>query len=365
MSFYENRFYKNFFWIELFMHGLYRRIFSKTPIFLTFFITSRCNAKCKHCFYQNRINSEGKNELNLEEIEKISKSMDRIDYLYLTGGEPFLRKDLSEIAYLFYKNNKSKLIVLPTNGYFTKDIYSETKKILERCVSSLIVIQLSIDGIKKLHDNIRGINGAYNNLIETYHKLYELQKTHKNLIINFTLTFSKENQDCALDVYNFLKDNFKFNNFGLCLIRGKVDSRLKGISISKYGEAINEIINSKSSGMKGFNCLFHWLIKKRRKVFYDTICDTYITKKRQLNCTAGSYNAVIDEKGDVYSCELIEKKMGSLREQNHDFKKIWFSEEAQKIRNVIKKGKCYCTHESNISLNLTFSLKMLRGMLKI
>ena len=354
MSFYENKFSKNFFWVKLFMHGLYRKNFTKTPIFLTLFVTSRCNERCKHCFYLDKINSKQKNELNLGEIEKISLSMDNIDYLYLTGGEPFLRKDLSEIAYFFYKNTKAKLITIPTNGYFTEMIYTETKKILDKCEKSLIILQLSVDGIHEDHDRIRS-KGAFNNLIKTYYRLYELQKGYRNLIITFNLAFSKENQHSALEVFNFMKNNLKFNNFGTTLIRGNVEEGLKDISIDKYKELVNEITDSENDNIKGWNCLFHWIIKKRRRVFYDMISNVHINKKRQFDCSAGSHNATIYEEGNTHSCELINKKMGSLRDNNYDFKKVWFNEEAQKIRNYIKKRKCYCTHESNMWLNVNFS----------
>ena len=360
MPYYKNRLNKNIFWIKLFVNGLYRRIFTKTPIYLTFFVTSRCNAKCKHCLYQHKLNRNKKNELNLKEIEKISRSMDGIDELLLTGGEPFLRKDLSEIAYLFYKNNKSPIIRIPTNGYFTETIYKETKKILKKCVKSLILINLSIDGIYEDHDRIRGIEGSFNNLIKTYNKLYELQKRYSNLIINFNFIFNKKNQNRAIATYDFIKDNLKVNNFSLSLIRGNVNGLLKDVSMIKYKKIVNQIINSENENIRGFDCLFHWIIKKRRKVFYDVIYNTYVNRKRFLNCTAGTYNAIIDEEGNVYPCESLYRKMGSLRGNNYNFKKVWFNEESQKIRKFIEKGECYCTCEPYISMSLNLSLKWLK-----
>jgi len=231
---------------------------------------------------------------------------------------------------------------------------------LKKCKKSLVLIQMSIDGIYKNHDRIRGIDNSFNNLIKTYNRLYELQKEYGNLIIDFSFTFSKENQNHAISTYNFIKKNLKFNNFGLTLIRGDVDVRLKDISMVKYKEIVNQIINSENENIKGFGGLFHWLIKKRRKLFFDTVYTTYITKKRQLNCTAGSYNAVIDEEGNVYPCELLNKKTGSLRYDNYDFKKVWFSKEAKDIRRFVKKKDCYCTCEPYISISLNLSLKLFK-----
>ena len=47
------------------------------PIYLTYFVTSRCNLQCQHCFYWDSLNKI-KNELNLEEIEKFSKELKEI-----------------------------------------------------------------------------------------------------------------------------------------------------------------------------------------------------------------------------------------------------------------------------------------------
>ena len=64
----------------------------------THFVTSVCNARCAHCFYP--INA-GKNELTLEEIEKLTRTLPPIRLLLIGGGEPFLRRDLPEIIRLY------------------------------------------------------------------------------------------------------------------------------------------------------------------------------------------------------------------------------------------------------------------------
>ena len=39
--------------------------------------------------------------------------------------------------------------------------------------------------------------------------------------------------------------------------------------------------------------------------------------------------------GDIYPCELlIDRKLGNVRDAGYDFKKIWFSEEAEEARHV-------------------------------
>ncbi len=71
------------------------------------------------CFYSEYLNRENVNLVTLDEIEKISKSLPGLLHLILTGGEPFLRSDIEEIAGVFYKNSGTKSISIPTNGFFT------------------------------------------------------------------------------------------------------------------------------------------------------------------------------------------------------------------------------------------------------
>src|SRR5512135_1713176 len=70
---------------------------------IIFFVTSACNLRCSHCFYWQNLNRQ--EDLRLEEIEKISLNLPSFSRLLISGGEPFLRKELPDIIRLFYKNN--------------------------------------------------------------------------------------------------------------------------------------------------------------------------------------------------------------------------------------------------------------------
>src|SRR5918998_642509 len=79
-----------------------------------FFITSRCNARCETCFYHEELNRPG--DLTFAEIERVSRTMPPITDLWLSGGEPTLRHDASEIIDLFVRNNGVRRLIIPTNG---------------------------------------------------------------------------------------------------------------------------------------------------------------------------------------------------------------------------------------------------------
>ena len=85
----------------------------------THFVTSVCNARCAHCFYP--INA-GKNELTFDEIDRLTRTLPPIRLLLIGGGEPFLRRDLSEVVRLYFDRTKFFTCSIPTNGFGPDEI---------------------------------------------------------------------------------------------------------------------------------------------------------------------------------------------------------------------------------------------------
>ena len=120
------------------------------PVHLILFITDHCNAKCGHCFYWENLN-QGES-LNTDHIEKISRAMGELVWLDISGGEPFLRKDIDQICHRFLDYNQAKFINIPTNAIQTDVIGNRSKEFLRTPTHSGLNIALSIDGIGENHD---------------------------------------------------------------------------------------------------------------------------------------------------------------------------------------------------------------------
>ncbi len=73
------------------------------PLHLIFFITNLCDFACQHCFLiaNGELNNKSRQMMTLDEIEKIARSVPSLAALSLTGGEPFLRKDYTDIVRCF------------------------------------------------------------------------------------------------------------------------------------------------------------------------------------------------------------------------------------------------------------------------
>ena len=79
----------------------------------------------------------------------------------LTGGEPFARKDIVEIAKLYIKNSTVQSIYITTNGSLPDRVESFAKKITDFEKNVELTFQISIDDFPEKHDKVRKINNLF------------------------------------------------------------------------------------------------------------------------------------------------------------------------------------------------------------
>lgn len=324
------------------------------PEQITFFVTNECNLRCQHCFFWKKLGETDK-ELSLEEIEKISKTVGQLGFLSLTGGEPFLRKDLPEIAALFCRHSGVLRLSIPTNGVLTETVIEATEKILKKAEATVIV-KVSLDALGKDHDRIRGRKGSFEKAVRTYRELKKLKRTHRRLRVGVLMTIFSLNQKKIDRLYDFVRTELKPDHVGLNLVRGDLrDNKLKGVSLEDYQRLYQRILADSSRKR------FFYLYKKKA---FDLLLRTVKEDRWQTDCFAGTLSGVIYANGDVFPCESLNKRIGNLRNFDGDFKKLWLSERAEQIRDLIKKSKCFCRHECNLPLNIFFNFQSWPGLLK-
>jgi len=307
-----------------------------SPPFLVLFINSICNMKCEHCFYWTSLNK--KDDLSLDELIKLSRSMGKIENLNLSGGEPFLRKDFAEVCQQFIRHNGVRQIYVPSNGYFTDRTIKQISKTLEEPDLELFVIELSLDGMPEFHDTFRVARNSFRKAMETYDALVELQKQDPRLRIHCISTATDKNMEQIKQLTTYLYERCPdMDHHNLAIIRGdRKNPSLEGPGLEQY-EALYDYVKR--------------LWSPREKGRYGSIVEPMlqwakvetIRQKRQVvPCRAGRLSAVVYANGDVSVCE-IHKPLGNLREQS--FSEIWNSEAAQKLRKSVNAGDCYCTTE--------------------
>src|SRR6516164_2056090 len=120
-----------------------------------FFVTSVCNAKCRTCFYWEELNRRG--DLTWDEIQTLARSMPPFTDLWLSGGEPMLRPELTAILHLFYEVNGVRWVNLPTNGLLPERTAEWAQRILEENPELKLDLNVAMDGLYEVQDSIRAV----------------------------------------------------------------------------------------------------------------------------------------------------------------------------------------------------------------
>ena len=306
------------------------------------------------CFYwQNISKHDTKLELNLEEFEKISKKLGKLLQLSLTGGEPFLREDLVEITKIYVKNTDPMIVTIPTNGLMPEKISSTAEKILKTCSNTFFRFSISIDGIGALHDSIRGVKGNFEKIKDTYSRLNKLKSKYNNFNIDMGTVISKYNQDNVENVFHYVEDNFKVDNHYFALARG--DTRLKNAKdtdIEVYKKMITyKRDQEKITEKRPFSSIFREVFELNTEILLEIISQNRMV----IPCVAGKNMLIVSESGDLFPCEILNMKIGNLRDYDYDAGIMIKTEKAKEIRKYIGGKKCFCTFECAINASIIFN----------
>ncbi|MDY6833459.1 MAG: radical SAM protein [Chloroflexota bacterium] len=310
----------------------------KLPINLTVSVTYKCNSRCRTC----NVWKKHADNLSTEEYESIFKTFGKTPFwVTLSGGEPFLRKDLVEICRSLYHNCSPNIINIPTNGLLCDTIPDMVKDIVELCPKSTIVLNLSLDGIGTKHDEIRNVPGNWDRAMRTYQSLRDMKYT--NLELGIHSVISKYNVEDIPNVCDYMMHELEPDSYitEIAEERVELDTIESGITppFDEYCKTIDYLSSiikkQRFSGLSKITQSF-------RLQYYSLVKQTLLKKQQIIPCYAGFASAQIAPNGDVWPCCVRAESMGNLRDYDYNFHKIWTSSESRLIRKSIKAGKCHC-----------------------
>ncbi len=343
---------------------------SKRPSHVVLFVTARCNGRCRHCFYWQEISragdatADGSPEISLEEIHDVSKKMGHVEMLTITGGEPSLRSDLPEIIGTFYVNNGTKHVTIHTNGLLVNQLRRQLSEIARACPLMEINVSLSVDGLKEIHDDTRGVEGAFDSVMQTLRSLEKLKRRYQNLNITINTVFSRLNQDGVIPLIDYIYSRFDIDGYYLALVRGAArDPGVKDVDIEKYRSALKHLDKWKARRGAYGNYSLAGLRNAVDDLAPLDVIKAVLKGKNTYPCKAGQTVIVISERGEVSPCEMLGRSFGNLRDFDFDINRILASPRARSIKKAIKGASCTCTWECAVMNNLVFNWRALPRVL--
>lgn len=345
-----------------------RSYFSSKPSYLIYFVTAVCNARCKHCFYWAEIESaNARNELKLEEIAKIARSLDPLIYLSIGGGEPFLRSDLTQVVETYYRNSSLQYLNIVTNGFYTERVMKTVAALLVSCPRLKIKIQVSIDDFEKAHDEYRAVPGIYRKALDTIRQLSEkFRSKEPRFTLDIATCITKSNKAHVAELHDHLRGELEFDNYQLLYPRGNAEvAAEKDVTPAEY-EAAVELMERHD-----FHRNNNPILSAVNRVAKRGILDFLKEDKHPWDCLAGKKFVSITERGILQPCEVLhqmtpayDSDLADLRQYDFSVTAALAGEKAREVVDYIKRTRCRCSFECASNCNVVFAKRNAAGVIK-
>lgn len=340
-----------------------------TPQYLILFVTDVCWMKCSHCWF----NEEWKERelkapaVKFEEYEKLAKSIDRLWFLSVTGGEAFHREDIVELITMFRKTTKLGRYQIPTSGYRTERILDSTEKLLIANPDTPFRVDVSLDGIGEVHDRIRNLEGCYAHARETIAALRKLKQRYRHFDVGVMTTVSRGNQHQVEEISADVQEMNPDGEWLVNITRGAPrDPQAVDVDPEAYRTA-QALIDRRVAAKEYRGHSGHWTagwLSAKNAVRRQVILDIIAGQREGGGCAAGSIGGVIYSDGRVGPCEMLDESLGNLRDFDFDLDALWQSERAREVRRIIQETHCQCTQECFLSVSMLIQPSTWPAMVK-
>lgn len=253
-------------------------------------VTYRCNARCIMCDIWKK---KGTPEMAPEDYRRLPRSLREIN---VSGGEPLLREDIADVVRVMRETCPGVRLILSTNALLPDR--------LERLLSKddRLAVRISLDGMAGLHDEIRGIDGAFDKAMRSLAVARERGVSD----LGVCATMTRHNAGRVREVQAFAeREGIQFT-FTVAhsseMFFGNKDSE------KPTAETACEDIDEIKGRLYASHSIKDWF----RAYFVEGLKDVLMGRPRPIECRAGLDFFYLDPEGKVYPCHLWDREMGNI-----------------------------------------------------
>jgi len=292
-------------------------------------VTWRCNLRCWGCDAWQRPPDE---ELDAAEWAAVFRQLPFLDILKIIGGEPFVREDLAEIVLAVRRQIDPFVVQLVTNATLTDRVV----RFVEDHAWPALHLRLSLDGLQDTHDRARGMDGTFEQVMETMRAVSALRRKRRfQLAVNFTLTDESRGdlqpliEQCrrlGVDVVA----GFKVKPFlKHCDIRHE---KPRTVALTDHDGALRQLRARDNGARAGFNALEKTVLR----TFNRSVFGKHAAGGTSLKFRCGELRSLmyLNPAGELITCGLNQVPIGSIARDGFDT--VWHSAAAAAARTTVR-----------------------------
>lgn len=304
------------------------------PLKVSLAVTYRCNLRCRMCNIWKR--SGGDAELSVAGIDDFFRRADGFRWVGFTGGEPFLRDDLAQIADAAATRCRGlDAVHFNTNGQRREPVLAVLEGLRRRHPRLKTVLTVSVDGPPALHDEIRGRPGAWERAVATFVAVKGIPGVKAQ--VGYTISAHNLGRfGEALAALRGAWPALRFDDLNVNVFQTSGhyygNQEMAAPDPAAIEREIAAVLALDRDGFSVNNFLRRRYLRLYRRFL--------ATRRSPLRCQALSASCFVDPTGELYPCIVYRTALGNVGARADDFRTWWRSPAVRALHRDCAGGRC-------------------------
>lgn len=311
------------------------------------FVTARCNARCPFCLYGAQLQAPdaGTDELTVAEYEAIARQYGPLHYLALSGGEPFLRRDLDGICEAFLRDCNTQVVDIPSNLSLGPRMLETLDHLTARWPDRVFELQASLDDLGEGHDQLRAVPGLFERARANLQDLAALRARRPNLRLKALVVWLPENRNRMANIIPGIEALVPWDRLSLTIPHHPEPS-FGPLTAPAADDLVAWDRTCRELGLpRGGRGPWERGMRAANALARERLLDTANGRPMGRDCGAGRDIVVLGETGEVWPCEPLFESIGNVRKHGHDLGAVLDgpANQAFAAQHLGPTSECNCT----------------------